>query len=230
VSTLTNERTRDYLLGRLPEQEAEALENNLLEHEDLFIEMRNAESDLYDDFAHGALSAADRQAFLSRHRDPDRVVFAKALAQRGSNIVAMPPRAWIGWAVAAVLVVVIASIVFRSPQQSKFAVTRVERSFAVNLTLGTSRSAGEITKIALPRDTTTLHLNVKLDPQDRYDSYSMELRSKALVWRADHLQQRDSILAADVPAYLLKDDSYELAVRGGDENLGFVEMEVHRAP
>ena len=100
----------------------------------------------------------------------------------------------------------------------------------MNLTLGTSRSAGEITKITLPRDITSLHLSVKLDPQDRYEMYSMELRSKALVWRADRLQQHDSILTADLPAYLLKDESYELAVRGGDENLGFVEMEVHRTP
>ena len=194
--------------------------------------MRSAESDLYDDYARGSLSEADRQAFKSRYRDPQRLRFASALAQRPSNVVAMPKRTWIAWAAAAALAIVIFGVVFRSPQTSKpdGSTHLVARSLVVNLTLGTSRSAGEITKITLPRNTTALHLSIKLDPQDRYDTYSMELRSKALVWRADRLQQRNSILTADVPAYLLKDESYELAVRGGDENLGFVEMEVHRTP
>jgi hypothetical protein len=227
---LTNDRARDYLLGRLPETDAEALEGNLLQNEELFVEMRSAESDLYDDFARGDLSDADRQAFLDRYRDPGRLRFARALAKRGSNVVAMPARAWIGWAAAAALVIVIAGAVFRSPEHSKFVVTSVSRSVAVTLTLGTSRSAGEITKITMPRDTTTLHLSVKLDPNDRFDSYSLELRSGAPVWRADHLQQHESILTADVPVKALPDGSYELAVRGGDEDLGFVELEVHRQP
>ena len=227
-----SDRVRDYLLGRLPEADAEAMESNLIQDQDLFMEVRSAESDLYDDYARGALSDADRRAFLNRYRDPQRIGFARALAQRGSNVVVMPKRAWIGWAAAAALAIVIAGVVFRSPQTppAQKIVAPAARSFAVTLTLGTSRSAGEITKITLPRDATTMHLSVKLDPQDRYDAYSLELRSKALIWRADRLQQRNSILTADVPAYLLKDESYELAVRGGDENLGFVEMEVHRTP
>ena len=233
MSTLTNDRTRDYLLGRLPEADAEALESRLLQDEELFMEMRSAESDLYDDFARNALSQADRQAFAGRHRDPERLRFARAFAQRGSNVVAIRTRAWIGWAAAAVLAIVIAGVVFRSPQappSNNQVVVPAVRSFAVTLTLGTSRSAGEVTTITLPRGTTTMHLSVKLDPQDRFDTYSLELRTNATVWRADHLQQHESVLAADVPVRTLPDGSYELAVRGGDEALGFVEMEVHRKP
>jgi hypothetical protein len=84
-----------------------------------------------------------------------------------------------------------------------------------------------------------LELRVRLDPADRFDSYSMELRSSSnqVVWSVGDLpvasESGEPALVATVPARLLVDGAYELAVRGGNadaspEELGFVTLKVHR--
>ena len=53
---------REYLLGRLSGERAEPLEAELLENEDLYEKVRIIETELYDDFSAGRLSATDRDA------------------------------------------------------------------------------------------------------------------------------------------------------------------------
>ena len=236
---LTDEQGRDYLLGRLPETDAESLENRMLQDEELFVTLRSIEDDLFDDLARGALSDAERHAFLQRYNDPARIAFARALARRGPNVTAMPARRWMAWgaAAAAIIVVGLAAIFSRTPESQSTTTARVvapvARTVAVNIALATSRSAGQAQQIALPRDASAL-LQIRLDPQDRFDSYTVALTSRANIWQAGNLHavQRngDLILSAVVPASQLPEGSYELAVRGGDEDLGFVTVEVHRTP
>jgi hypothetical protein len=83
---------RRYLLGLLPEAEAEALEEAYLARPELWERLRGVEDDLLDDYAAGRLDGADKQAFESRYlRSPvlrERVVAARALhlaARSGSR-------------------------------------------------------------------------------------------------------------------------------------------------
>jgi hypothetical protein len=236
---VTNEVAREYLLGRLPEVDSEALENRILEDEQLFLSIRSVEDDLFDDYARGSLSEGDRSAFLQRYRDAKRVAFARALARRGPHVVAMPRLRWMRWtaAAAAAALILIAGLVLRSSNPSAPAPAigaPAARSVTVVIVLGTSRSAGKEKGIDIPRDASTVHLDVRLNPQDRFETYSLELRSRDVVWSADKLHARteagDLIVSADVPANVLAGGPYELGVRGGDESLGFVTLEVHRAP
>ena len=80
-------RLRAWLLGRLPEADAERLESAMLESDELFEEIGAAENDLFDELAAGRLSEADREAFLARHRtgaDRRRLSFARALGNRAA--------------------------------------------------------------------------------------------------------------------------------------------------
>jgi anti-sigma-K factor RskA len=238
VDVTSNEVARDYLLGRLTESDSESLENRILEDEEVFLAIRGVEDDLFDDYARGTLSEADRSAFLERYRDSKRVTFARALAQRGPNVVVMPRRRWMGWtaAAAAAVAIVVTALVLRSPRPSSPVpgIAPAARSVAVMITLGTSRSASEAKQIEIARDVAMVHLSVRLNPQDRFDAYSMELHSRGVVWSAQNLQSKNEagelIVSADVPARILATGSYELGVRGGDETLGFAALEVHRAP
>ncbi len=239
---MTNEtELREYLLGRLPESDSERLENRLLDDDELFLTTRSVEDDLFDDFARSRLDAADREQFLKRYGAQNRrLTFARALAQRGPNVVAFPRRRWIGWAAAAAVVIAMGTLLMtrvESPDAKPVARRRdaggtAAGTAAVLVTLGTSRSAGATSTVTLPKDASTLRLRVRLNPDDRFDRYAMELRSDRVVWRADDLHSSieggELIVSAAVPASALADGSYELAVRGGGEDLGFVTLEVHR--
>jgi hypothetical protein len=111
--------------------------------------------------------------------------------------------------------------------------------FVVALTLGTSRAAGSGTTVTVPSNASAVQLRVGLDPADRYDRYSVELRttSDRLAWRGDDLraslEKGVLTLVAEIPAIALSDGTYELAVRGvsgaaAPEDLGFVSLTVQK--
>ena len=74
---------RRYLLGLLPEPEAEALEEEYLARPELLERVRSVESDLLDDYAAGRLEPDEKQALESRYLASrplrDRVLAARAL-------------------------------------------------------------------------------------------------------------------------------------------------------
>jgi hypothetical protein len=113
--------------------------------------------------------------------------------------------------------------------------------FVVALTLGTSRSVSGSQAVAVPRDLSTVLLRVRLDPADKYEHYSMELRSSLdnIVWGDAALrastEDGELTLSAMVPSGRLPNGVYELGVRGANgtstpEDLGFVTLEVRRTP
>jgi hypothetical protein len=64
----------------------------------------------------------------------------------------------------------------------------------------------------------------------------MELRSQAdrVVWRGNDvrpaLEAGDLVVTATIPAASLEAGTYELAVRGGTDDLGFVAVRITRTP
>lgn len=79
---------RSWLLGKLSEAEAEALEAELIEREPMFDELRAIESELWDDLAAGRLDASEREAFLRTRTSPEdreRLRFAQALDRRAMD-------------------------------------------------------------------------------------------------------------------------------------------------
>src|SRR4051794_6313936 len=74
---------RAYLLGRMPDADAEQFEARLLDDDETFEMLRSIEDDLLDDYARGRLTADDRPRLVQRYgNQPARLQFAAALAQR----------------------------------------------------------------------------------------------------------------------------------------------------
>src|SRR5215471_2281119 len=83
MSTPTPEQLRSLLLHRLPEEEAQQLEGQLMQDPEVADLLRHEETDLVDDYAQGRLGTAERAAF-EQHllADPairQRVKVARAL-------------------------------------------------------------------------------------------------------------------------------------------------------
>ena len=199
-------RLREWLLGRLPEQEAEILEIEILEQEELFEKVRAAEAELFDALATGRMDEPDRDAFLARRRAPGdqgRLTFARALAKRaGEPNVVRTSRFMRNSILAAAAVLVIAltalltrpgsetpspvdSIVENAPRPERPIAPEPElspmpppvvRAIEVTIVLGTARSEGDGTAIDLPEDAGSADLRIELDPYDVYDSYRVQLR------------------------------------------------------
>jgi hypothetical protein len=254
-------RLREWLLGRLPEQEAEILEIELLDQKDLFEKMRAAEADLFDDLAAGRMDASDRDAFLARRRAPGdraRLTFARALAQRAAEPNVVRPSRFVRnsfLAAAAVLVIALTALLTRPGSETRLPAdsvaeiplptervsppepnsspvpTAVLRTIEVTIFLGTTRSEGAGTTIELPEDAGVAALRIELDPYDVYDSYRVRLRGPdgaLLLERTDlgAIATREGRhVAVSVPAEILHEGSWELAVAGlsdGEaDDLGF---------
>ena len=249
---------RAYLLGRAPDDEAARLEASLLSDDEVFATIRAIEDDLFDEYARDRLSPADRTRFLGRYRrEIGRLTFAQALAQRtvAPDVVPFKPRVpyrqWMPLAAAAALVVMVGGIMTTfqrtpvrdavvAPPAAAVTPSGVASAPVVTLTLGTSRAAGNATALALPVSAAAFEMRVRLDPADRFDNYSVELRSSsdAMVWRGDNLHAstdgRELTLVSRVPAGAFGDGTYEVAVRGSHtgtplEDLGFVTLTLRRS-
>ena len=243
MMTIEDEGIRAYLLGRAAEADAERLEVRLLEDDEVFLTVRGIEDDLFDDYARGSLASEERQRFLDRYGgEHDRILVARALAGRSAGW----RRPWMLGAVAAALVASIGVGMWLRHQPPPAAVatgrdavqsTAANAIFAIRL--GTSRSRTEVPAIAIPANAPALELRVRLDPADRFDAYSMELRSQsgALAWSAENLHasidRGDLVVVGVVPASALGTGSYELSVRGSagaarQEALGFTTLSIER--
>jgi len=240
-----DQRLRAYLLGQLSEAEAESLEARLLAEHEVFEALESVEDDLIDDFARGRLDAAESARVRERYENqPDRVRFARALAPRSAraHVVSFPRRQWLPLAAAAALAVAVGGILLRPERAPELPLpSAAPPPPSAVLSLGTSRSGGTPSEIALTPDAPALQLRVRLDPADRYDRYSMELRSAAgeVAWHVDDLRASADAgeldLLASVPSRALPGGGYELGVRGvneggSPEDLGFVTVRITRRP
>lgn len=249
---MTEAALRAYLLGKLSDAEVELVEVRLLEDAELFTQMEVAEDDLFDAFARGSLDADERARFLERFgADGQRRRFASAFVQRTSSRKVVPfiKRQWVGFAVAASLVIAVGAFVIpRGPDPvepstapgstSGATVVPASITMRVPLALGSSRAAGGPETVAIARDATHVDLRIQVNPADKFAAYQVQVRSQAdnIVW-ADAVQPTtegsDLFVDAIVPVDRLPAGTYEVAVRGGAtamslDDLGFVTIEVRR--
>jgi hypothetical protein len=102
-----------YLLGRVSEEERDALEAEYFADDESFERLQAAKDALFDDYAAGRMPPADQAAFRERHlaspEGRERVTFAQALHRRSSEAAALPEDgparrrlaslpAWVAWA------------------------------------------------------------------------------------------------------------------------------------
>jgi hypothetical protein len=234
---------RAYLLGRASEADAERLEVRLIEDEDVFSSIRGVEDDLFDEYARGTLAPVERQGFLDRYGAArGRLLLAHALARRPAG----RHSRWVFGGVAAALVAGVGFSVWSRQRPAQSAAVPVRGAIrsplpaaVVAVNLGSSRSRTEVPEIAIPASARVVELHVRLDPADRFDGYSMELRSPSgtLVWHADNLHasnERGDLVLVGAPASdVLATGSYELAVRGTtpgapQDALGFATLSMRR--
>ncbi|HET8647449.1 MAG TPA: hypothetical protein VFO85_18265, partial [Vicinamibacteria bacterium] len=107
---------RRYLLGQLPEGQAELVEEGYLASPEVFQRVRGVEDDLLDDYAAGRLTAEDRAAFEARYLAApalrQRVEAARALRGRGqgrSAARAAASRSWLAPGLAAAVLLAFAT-------------------------------------------------------------------------------------------------------------------------
>jgi len=177
-------RIRDYLLGKLTEDERETIEERLMVEDELFEELEILKGELIEEYHEGELTGKERKSFehgflsspegrqrqmfavaidtLEQHRQPQPV----GLLERISNLFRKPQ-----WAVPAVglaAVVIVAILFVRTPQQPP-------KFVAINLTSSTvTRSGGESQPpmITIPPDVSELRVSLALPqpaaPDNRY--------------------------------------------------------------
>ena len=85
---------------------------------------------------------------------------------------------------------------------------------------GISRSGGVRPKLVLPQSARLVRLQVGIDPEDQYKSFSVELRAQGgqQIWSRNNLSARTThagrSLILDLPARTLDAGQYELALKG----------------
>jgi hypothetical protein len=213
-----DERVIAYLLGELPEAESALLEERYLADEEAFRHMRAIEAELLDAYSRGSL-AVDRskrvvQRLLNSPRKLEQLEFSRAMVQVRPAVPSRSRYAPFGLAAA---ILVGAAIWWsassapgsRTPQSPPQAVV------AFALGPGVVRDLGAEPTVDIPSNAGLLQLTAPLD-SDMYPSYSVVLRTPEgeEVWKKTDLHSRQSALVLEIPAALLVNGHYALAISG----------------
>ena len=150
---------RDYLLGRLSEEERDQIGNRILEDPDFFDEMKEAEADLLDDLVRGKLAEADRAETERLFRDcSERVRFAKALSTR----VSPARKGWRALGIAATITVLLAGGWLWTRQNRVSPIPpRAENVFAFSLAPNIVRGAARIPAVEIPAEATAIRISLE---------------------------------------------------------------------
>jgi hypothetical protein len=230
---------RAFLLGKLPQEDAERLEERLISDRDFFEEIEAVETELFDDYVRNALSPDDRASFASRYGEQSsRLTAARVFARRAAapgNIVPITrSHPFLMWAAAAAVVIAIGATFFaRRPAtspttpvaqhtiqtpQTPPVTPPAARTAVLSLALTATRDSGQIPIVTIS-SIDTLTLRVRLNPADRYASYGATLRgSNGMTWTAKDLHAEakgdELVLAVAVPASALASGENRLSVSG----------------
>jgi hypothetical protein len=225
-----------YLLGRISEQEREAVGDRLFADPAFAELMEESERDVLDRYVRGALSAEDRAAvearLLASDQQKAKVRFAALMAGKADTQIRRKP-SWINplAAIAAVLLIAASAWMLRSRnsesnpvehavQQEKTATTlSVEPPviFAALLSAGGTRDGAQ-QQVHLPAATGLLRFDLELDPAAKAANYPVQLlHGPQVIWsQQDVLPVKEAgqpILSLRVPGAVLATGSYQFVVR-----------------
>lgn len=164
--TPTDATLRDWLLHRLPEADAVALEERLLREDALATRLLEMETDLIDDHAAGRLDAATREA-IARHLIGDpaghwRWTVARALAARtrAATLTRRRQRRHIAAAIGALAAAAVLAIALMQPDRTPLAPADIAALPTISLRLAATR--GEAAPLRLPANGGWLRLQVEV--------------------------------------------------------------------
>lgn len=228
----TDDALRDWLLGRLPSTEAEALEQRVLADDAFGVRLAEVETDLLDDLAADRLAGDARAAALARFTATPRARLrwrvARALARfakrdtarvahrapRSDVRHARRPRAWLvgAFGAAAAIAITVVGLNLRAPAPGTQGAT---------ITLLADRQRGvEDQPIALPRDATSVRLQLEVDDAVESARFALEIEDAGrVVFSAADIAPRTAgayrFVEAEVPKRMLANGERVVRVHAG---------------
>jgi hypothetical protein len=227
---------RQYLLGLLPEEKREAIDQRILSDSEFYEQLEVTEEDLVDEYLAGGLSDQERQQFevhfaISEERQQlvrfgrgwrEHLQTAGPPARLGPHSVLNRPslRAGLIATVSALILVAVAGgwlINQRTNQQKS-----VQQVIPVTLTSGTLRGEGQPTqRLKRPPANSTLNVELPIATND-YPTYSVELSKENEVikpFKALHARPKEShfIVVVPVDSELLDEGDYTFSLAGVSE-------------
>jgi hypothetical protein len=240
---------RRYLLGMLGQEEQAQFEVQLLADGECFEELLVAEDELIDDYINGALSEPERQKFehyfLASPERQQKIRFARTLKNyiAVAEVIEAPaadknkgPGFWNRlisatlygqgsmrrFSLAALLVIVLCAswVVIRNiGVQNPAGQGTGSTAIAVTLSPGVMRSAGEIKRIDITPDVSTVELQLEL-ATDEYQSYHAVVQTDegSEIITANRLEPKTigakRAVIVDLPARLLTGGDYQVKLSG----------------
>ena len=231
ASPTDHERIKDYLLGRIPEEEDAEVGARLLTDHQFYEELSIVEDELIDRYLGGTLSDSDRESFeshfVSSYERQQKVRFARALRKRVSVTqtarLVSPPRSSffpfrISYAVAAATVLIIVGgsllLLYRRSLSPSGRVLAIELTPAP-----ATRDVSEVKQLSLTPDIGSVHLQLDL-ADNEYQSYEAVLRDSSL--RSMHtvknlkpqIVNNFAAVIVDLNADLLSPGDYRIQLSG----------------
>ena len=221
VDQPSSERFAAYLLGELPDREAEALEDALFTDGELFEQVQTAEAELFDAYVQGVLDARRRLRFedrlLASAEGRARLATARALARRAKAARAASARtpferlrAWFGGgglllaAAAAAIMIVIAGVVLSRDRPPDRVLDATLHPLSLRSDVGARR-------LQLPEGTTAVRLELALGEARTAEAYvAIVFRRGAEIWRSKALEGDELRARVLVPRAVLEPGVHQL--------------------
>jgi hypothetical protein len=172
-----------YLLGKMDDAEREAFQERVLDDPAVFDRVSDAENQLFDAYARGALDPLDRrrvqQRLLRSPRQEQKLRTARALSARMQRKRFGVPAAFAVAAAIALAVAVPALLRQRSaPVTDSRAAASPPARFTISLPLQTTRAAASVPGYTIPAEASGVEIRIPVPPDEPAASLRAELLLK----------------------------------------------------